>query len=234
MNTLTHPSAAPKRSRGRPAGSSRFAETDQASLEQIAHTLVREPGLQPTVVIRRLGYHGEAEISRLQSKWRKERDHLLAEAQRRLDAEPPQTWLDMVIDMSGILSGFLDGLATSPAMKSLRASLDRQARRRTAQEKLGIALRSPIKPGNQEDLDRAIKRFEERPHQSWSDLIADLPAEMTVDEMPRSLRLYATALILHEMALDAKQREAAALESASEEGQATDQTRGHNQRGPRG
>lgn len=247
MSTLTRPSAAPepetvkshrehpnkKRSRGRPTGSSRFTETDQTSLEKIADALVREPGLQPTVVIRRLGYYGEAEIRRLQSKWRKERHRLLAEAQRLLDAEPPTTFLDSILDMCGTLGSFVHGLTTSPAMRSLRASLDRQARRRTARDELGIAPRSPIEPGNQEDLERAIERFEERPHQSVSDLIADLPAEMTVDEMPPSLRLYAMALILHEMALNVKQRETAALGRASEEGRGVDQNGGGNERGPK-
>lgn len=245
MNTPTRPSAlhAPdpdqsdrehpnnKRSRGRPPGSSQFADEDRATLEKIADALVREPDLKPTAVMRRLGYGSEAEIRRLQSKWRKDKESLLADAQRRLDAQPPETTLDAIVNIIAELAGFAGALATAPAVQSLKESLDRQVRRHIAQDELGVSPRSPTEPGNQKNLERAIERFEARPHQSLEDLKADIPETMTVDEMPPSLRLYAMALMLHEMALDAKQREATAAQSAGGDGRDDNRNAGNNERG---
>lgn len=203
-----------KRSRGRPHGSSRYLDTDQAALEGIAHDLVREPDLLATAVIRRLGYSGESEISRLQTKWRKQKVELTAEAQRLLDAESGSTWLDDWVEFFSTVSKFVDEVV-SPALRKVAASLERQARRRVAREELGIAPRSPIGADN---VDRAIERFEARPHQTGEELVSDLPANMTVDEMPPSLRLYAMALTFHQRSLNAKEREDAASEALGEPG----------------
>lgn len=197
-----------RRRRGRPQGSSQFAESDQVALQKLADTIVRDRRIRPTSVMRDLGYKSSAEIRRLQSKWRARRDPLLAEAQQRLDATPPQTLLDWLVAASAEVSRVARVLTNSPLVHALRKSLDEESRRRIARKEMDVTSSSPIRGWNAEKIGEAIERFDRRQYQSSEGLTADIPDDATLESMPWSLRLHLMSLVLHEMALDARDQEA--------------------------
>lgn len=73
------------RKRGRPFGTTK---DDTATLRAIADLIIRKPDLKPTSAIRHLTKDCiPCPVRRLQTKWKNDRENLLAEARVRFDAE---------------------------------------------------------------------------------------------------------------------------------------------------
>lgn len=191
-----------RRRRGRPSGSSRFAESDRIALDKIAERLVYEPDLPVATAARGLGFSSEAEIRRLQAKWRSAKSRLLAEAQRRHESP-----LDLFVHFLASLAGLAEGLLTSAPIGAIQASLERAARRLAAEQRAGEAAKLSFDPNDRAAVDAAISRFESRQHHTAADLVPDLPDDGTWADLPASQRLYAMALVLHELSLDEYERE---------------------------
>ena len=75
-----------KRQRGRPIGT---GLDDSPELSALADVLLEFPNLKPTTAMRKILLRpSEAAVRRLQSKWKKQREGLLDEAEQRLAARP--------------------------------------------------------------------------------------------------------------------------------------------------
>jgi hypothetical protein len=69
--------------RGRPKGTEK---DDGAALVAVADLLILNPGMKPTTAMRQLNPNiGEAELRRLQAKWKQRQKNLLAEAKSRIE-----------------------------------------------------------------------------------------------------------------------------------------------------
>jgi hypothetical protein len=189
------------RPRGRPSGSSRFAESDLIALDKIADRLLYEPDLPVATAARGLGFSSEAEIRRLQTKWRRSKSTLLAEAQRRHESP-----LDKLLHSLASVAALAEVLLRSAPIAAIQASLERASRRIAAEQRAGKGAKLSFDPNDRAAVDAAISRFESRQHHR-ADLAPDLPGDVSWAELPASQRLYAMALVLHELSLDEFERE---------------------------
>lgn len=122
-----------KRPRGRPKGSE---IDDQQLLSRIALILVRGEAVNVAVAVRRLAGHDPSLIRRLQRKFRRDRDALLAAARTAAEQEAREreTWIDEIERVTKPLDWHQ---AHDPAMRAMHA-LDREQ-----QERLTKAFRRP-------------------------------------------------------------------------------------------
>ena len=198
--------ASGKRGRGRPIGSSPYEKRDNDVLARYADQAVRTPGLKLAPTLEKLGYKTEAEIRRVQAKWRRGRKRLLEEAQLRLDSEPPSSLLETLFSFLSALQHIGDGVRTSGAARLLEASMQRADRRRKARATLGLGSDLPFDPENPDDLEAALSRFEPRiRHQCPR--FAQGSRRSDARRFTPSMRLYLLAVLLHEASLDQLQRE---------------------------
>jgi hypothetical protein len=193
---------APARGRGRPLGSAPFREVDEALLTRYADKALHTPGLQLAPFARSAGWK-PAPIRRLQARWRAERDRLLNDARKRFDARPPDSLGQLVMDMwvgLGRAAGSFSGI-----LKPLKASMLQAQRRWDA---LGDAAQLPLDPTNPDILEPALARFENAMPTPGSNEMDDLLGVQTFEDLPFSMRLYVLAVLLHEVSLEERRREA--------------------------
>lgn len=202
--------AGAKRGRGRPAGSSRYAESDRRIFDKVAERLVHEPGLPLAAALRDLGHYSEAHLRRLQGKWRGAKGKLIDEAKQR-HASPLDSFLHFLFSLGAIMREVVG----SDLVRALQASFDRAARRHAAERRAGRVPKLPFGTKDQAAFAGAIRRFESRRHASAEELIADLPHDASLADLPPSQRLYFLALVLHELSLDAHERELKQTEFSS-------------------
>jgi hypothetical protein len=176
-------------------------------LAKFADAAIHTPGLELAPFARDAGISDEASIRRLQARWRTERERLLGEAQTRFDARPPESLGQILADLLAGLSRIAE-LTSKPVMSLLRASTERAERRWDARNRLGKPSPLPFDPGEPGELEPALARFENAVHPPGSAEVAELLGDRTLAELPLSLRLYVLAVLLHEMSLDQRRREA--------------------------
>lgn len=193
---------------GRPKGSSRFSESDRYILVKTAEAIVRDSDLKPTAYFRRLGISEENDIRRLQTKWRRTKAEFLRAAQLDYDAQ-----LELGL-FGGLKRGFLfigelvDAFTGSEVMQAIRESQNRAARVHAAHKKLGLYNEGPVDPGDLDQVNEALARFEARPYIDNKSLTDDLP-EVTLAELSPSAKMYISAVLLHELSLQAYEAEIA-------------------------
>lgn len=199
-----------KHPRGRPIGSSRFIETDNANLIKAADRIVRNPDLKLAPVFKSLGYHGDSEIRRMRSHWSKRSEQLLADAQRRWDAEPPKTVLDEFTSFLVTIGGWVKDFSGSHVVQDLEKSMQSATRRREARQQFGSNPQPPFDIKDPDESRKALSRFKGREHQSIEELSGALPEDKkTFAELPLSTKLEIASMLLHEMSLDQLENEQA-------------------------
>lgn len=199
---------------GRPKGASRLNKADDKVLVKIADALVRDPGLRPTDSIRRQGVTLENDIRRLQRKWRKRKAELLETARLKYDSQLELGFFGELLRSFAYISDLADEF-TDPAVKgAINQSLNRAVRVHTAYKKLGLYGDGSIDPDDIGQVNAALARFEARPHFNPKAFQSDVPKE-TSDKLTTSTWFYAMALSLHEMSLDAYEKEIAEGETPS-------------------
>ena len=125
-----------KSKRGRPIGT---GKNDDADLQAVADALLRTPGLRPTTAYKRhRPLAGDADVRRIQVKWRANADALMANAQAKQDAQTRRAetsgrtrrrdetnaLADLAREMSALSSSpalkAMADLQNSPAMQAMR------------------------------------------------------------------------------------------------------------------
>lgn len=180
---------AAKRGRGRPLGSSRYAESDRVVLEKIADRIVYERDLPIAAALRGLGYVRDADVRRLQAKWRSAKDQLLDEAQQR-HVSPLDRILQFLLSLGAMMQAFMD----SDLIRALQASCDRAVRRHAAEQP--NAAKPSFQPIDRAAADAVIARFESRCHVSAEDLLANILSNSSIADLPQSQKLQHLSLVL--------------------------------------
>ncbi len=186
-----------KRPRGRPKGSAPFAERDHAALSRFADQELVSPGGRLAPFLQRQGYE-EKDIRRAQARWRKEKDKLLQEAQQRADLNPAELFLQFVMDIYATIGAAAESV--KPALRMIAASQGRALRRQHAREQAGTRLELPVDLENKAAVDAAIERYEETMFQPEDVRLARLD-QQTLHDLSPSQKLYATAIMLHDLSL---------------------------------
>ncbi len=116
-----------KRSRGRPKGSE---IDDRGSLIQIAVLLVEGQAGNVAAAVRMIAGHDPSLIRRLQRKFRRDREALLAEARRAIERAvlERETWWDEIQRVTQPMDWHLEH---DPTLRTMNA-LDREQRQRLA------------------------------------------------------------------------------------------------------
>jgi hypothetical protein len=139
---------------------------------------------------------------------------LLSEAQTRFDARPPESLWQLLTDLVAGL-GHITELTSKPVVSLLRASIERAERRWRARATLGKPSPLPFDPSEPSELQPALARFENAVHPPGSAEVAVLLGDKTVTELPFPLRLYVLAVLIHEMSLAQRRREAEQADAQS-------------------
>ncbi|PHP64632.1 hypothetical protein CSC94_23315 [Zhengella mangrovi] len=195
---------AEKRPRGRPKGTAPYAEQDHAVLTKFADQKLDVPSAKLTPFLKSKGYEEEKDIRRAQLRWRKEEKQFLRDAQHRKDLEPPDTLLDLVshfIAAAGVLKE-----AALPGVRMMIASHERAKRRLRALEADGKDKMLPIDFEKTSTVEAAIERYEPKLFRTRADQLSEFDAP-TVADLTISQRLYAAAMMLHEMSIVASENE---------------------------
>ncbi len=116
-----------KRCRGRPKGSEM---DDRGSLIQIAVLLAEGEAGNVAAAVRKIAGHDPSLIRRLQRKFRRDREALLAEARRIIErsVQERETWLDEIQRVTQPMDWHLEH---DPTLRTMNA-LDRDQRERLA------------------------------------------------------------------------------------------------------
>ncbi len=186
-----------RRPRGRPKGTAKFEQQDRPLLAGFADLVIGSPHAKLAPFLAEHGYE-QKDVRRAQKRWREEKAGLLKEARLRAEASPPESLFDLIVWFTNGISEV--GEAARPALGKLAASLERARRRVAARKELGLDLGLPLDFEDLAAVDRAIRRYEE------TVVAGHEPAEfkrLALDELPISLKLYAAALMLHGLSVQA-------------------------------
>ncbi len=99
------------------------------------------------------------------------------------------------------------GTFTKSVLQRLKASMLRADRR---WEALGAAAQLPVDLSGPGRLESALVRFENAMPPPGSNEMSDLLGDRTFEDLPFSMKLYMTAVLLHEVSLTERRRETAA------------------------
>lgn len=105
---------------GRPAGASRYNHADEQILRRVAILLVQEKVGNPTEGMRRCGAEGDAQIRRLQRKWRGAGDRYLSDA-RHAQSRREHAYVPATLGAAGIVDRINQACMAEGA---LRAALE--------------------------------------------------------------------------------------------------------------
>ena len=111
------------RPRGRPKGSTVYAERDFRALARYADVLIDAPRRQLAPFLRRSGYANDKDIRRARIRWGNEKERLLCEARNRRDESPADTILQLIAHFIEASTMLMD--AASPAFEAIGDSLQR-------------------------------------------------------------------------------------------------------------
>lgn len=201
-----------KRPLGRPKGTAPFEERDRAALSQFADQKLQAPSAKLAPFLTSKGYE-EKDIRRAQARWRNEKDGFLRQAQHRLDLSPAESIVQLFANMYATIG---DVLATAgPGLRKIAASQERARRHARALEVEGRGPGLPIDLDSQAEIDAAVERYEARMFGSEEDRLAAFGLH-TTKTLPTSLKLYAVAVLFHQMSLEEAEREAAESNSDAE------------------
>lgn len=191
----------PKRPRGRPKGTAPFAHQDRRVLAAFADGAIGVSRTELAPFLTERGYQ-DKDIRRAQKRWREEGAELLREAQMRADASRPESLVDLIACFAEWMSPVAE--TAQPAIGALARSLERARRRVAAREELGQDPMLPLDLTDPAEVDQAICRFEET---VGAGRLPPGSEGVTVDKLPLSLRLYGAALLVHQLSLQAAERE---------------------------
>lgn len=190
-----------RRPRGRPKGTTKFEHEDLRLLAEFADLIVSSHHAKLAPFLSERGYE-QKDIRRAQKRWRGEKAMLIQKAQLRADAAPPENLLEVIAGFVNVLSDVAE--TAQPAIDMIAGSLERARRRAAACEELGLDLNLPLDLAEPVAVDRAIRRYEKRVATGIEPIEFK---QLTLDELPASLKFYATALMLHELSLEAAEAE---------------------------
>ncbi|MFG1303937.1 hypothetical protein V5F34_07340 [Xanthobacter autotrophicus] len=200
----------PRRPRGRPKGTTKFEQEDRRLLAEFAgRTLGLPHAAKLAPFLAKRGYE-ERDVRRAQKRWREEKIALLREAQLRVDAAPPENIVGFIADLFSSLAHVTD--AVRPALEALSQSLESARRRAAARKELGLDQSLPLDLAEPSVVTAAISGFEKTVGAGHQ------PSEfhnLSLDELPLSLKLYAAALMLHEASLQMAERESRGPQGSS-------------------
>lgn len=191
----------PKRPRGRPKGTAPFAHKDRQLLAAFADGAIGVSYAELAPFLIKHGYQ-DKDVRRAQKRWREERAELLREAQLRADASPPENVVDLIVYFAEWMSQVAE--TAQPAIGAFARSLKRARRHVAAWEELGQDPMLPLDFTAPAEVDQAICRFEET---VGAGRMPPGSEGGTVDKLPLSLRLYGAALLVHQLSLQAAERE---------------------------
>lgn len=190
------------RSRGRPIGSTKFDEQDDAELRRFAKMQLQLGKLQLAPFLRKRGYL-EKDIRRAHARWRKEKDRYLAHAKLAADATSPQSMWDFVV--SGVEALYRLGELIAPTAQLVAESWERAKRRAAARGALGYDASTPLDFADEKHVRVELLRLESTVGRQQ---VPEALYTKEFGELPHSLQLYYTSLLLHTLSIQAAEREA--------------------------
>lgn len=196
------PNVSSPRGRGRPKGTAKYEQADLALLAKFADLQVSSPGSKLATFLAPRG-HSVKDIRRMQKRWRFEQTRLLEEAKLRADAADPTNLAELVVSLFAAISDV--AAAALPALNKMSASLERARARVRARERLKLGSVLPLDLEDDAAVEQAIRDYEATVG------AGHLPPEfkrMTDAQLPLSLKLYSTAITLHQCSLIAAAEEA--------------------------
>ncbi|MEP1921406.1 MAG: hypothetical protein ABJJ43_00135 [Ekhidna sp.] len=196
-----------KRRRGRPKGSSRFAESDKLVCEKAADFLIKHPSSRPVISFKKQGYQSESELHRLREKFRSNKEQFMKDAKaRHLATVRLGTWGE-VGSIIQDCAEWVDTMLNSAPVMEIRDDLALGLSKQAALKRLELQDTPPFDVKDPEEIASAIESFENREFKTGEDFAEGLGPRLTTEEMPQSARYYSMALCFYSMFQDAEDRE---------------------------
>jgi len=186
-----------KKPRGRPKGTAPFEEADHETLAKFADQYLQSPSAKLAPFLKAQGYE-EKDVRRAQLRWRMGKSKFLEEAQLRLDLSPAESAESLAFHFYAAIDALRK--EAEPSLGMIAASYERAKRRVRALQKTGQQLGLPIDLEAPSDVQAALTRYESQMFDS-EERRFDKFGQLKIDELPPALKLYATALMLHELSL---------------------------------
>lgn len=191
-----------KRPRGRPKGTTKFEKEDLRVLVKFADIALLSKHAKLAPFLRDQGYDFK-DIRRAQNRWKQNKQSLLEEARLRRDSAPAESILDLIAFFVNASSALAETAA--PALEAIAFSLEKAKRRRAALKDLKLDPNLPLDLSNTEAVERAIRQYDE----TFAKNVHPTEfGERTLKGLPQSLKLYAAALMMHQLSIQMAESEA--------------------------
>lgn len=200
----TKRSSQDKPKRGRPLGSSRYNEKDDKVLFNAAEAICRNPHMTITKALRDQEIDDESRLARLRRKWSKRKGELLSKANAAELAEISSSEIPLLMSSRARFRDQITQIVRQSPLQEVREHVLKVMSDLKYRERLSADLAMPIDPTDPEAIGTAIAKLEMTDPENLKRLHDRKEAG---ELLPNSDEIYALALLFHEIAIAAWERE---------------------------